>query len=326
MSNRVEIINDYHEIQKSHSNSLGLGIVGGMFGLSGSLHKAMIKITAEEKTLTSVSAHVSAFAAELLPSWTANGGAYMKQFFNQFLPNTYLENPAKYQEFLSLFGTHFFQTAHFGGKMRLEVETLKTYALRGNAASMTASAQATFYNTLTLSGGHKGQKVAVDKHYIETSKFSAYYYGGIANLINTGLSGFDNWMMSVHKSPWIFGGQLRPILDLLPDGPKKNAMNTAIAVKLDYAHLDEMVNSLNVLKQNPYIDVAGANSLINQVVAVKGQVVPPHDRVEQLGAAVDGFVNANKGKTAPKPLCKVVYDSKTKKNVCVNPATCTCKV
>jgi hypothetical protein len=31
------------------------------------------------------------------------------------LPNNYLENPVKYQEFLTKFGTHFFQTATFGG-------------------------------------------------------------------------------------------------------------------------------------------------------------------------------------------------------------------
>jgi hypothetical protein len=291
------------------------------------LGKAMIKIDAEEKTLTTVSAHVSAFAAELLPSWTANAGAYLKQFYTQFLPNNYLENPGKYQEFLNTFGTHWFQNGHFGGKMILEIETNKAYAMSTNSKTLGVSASATFFNILTLSGGHKKGLTKVDKHYYENSVFTASYYGGVAELIKTGgLSGFDGWSASVHKSPWIFGGQMTSIVDFLPAGPKKNAVNTALIVKLDYSYLDEMARNINILKQNPYIDMAGANSLINQAVALRGQVIPPHDRVQQLGAAVDGFIDANKGKTAPKPPCAVAYDKNAKKNVCLKPTTCTCNI
>jgi hypothetical protein len=48
----------------------------------------------------------------------------MKELIDKFLPNNYNENPTKYQEFLSTFGTHYFTTARFGGIFKVDIEKI----------------------------------------------------------------------------------------------------------------------------------------------------------------------------------------------------------
>jgi hypothetical protein len=94
---------------------------------------------------------------------------------------------------------------------------------------------------------------------------------------------------------------------------------------MDWAYLDECSRQMQILKQrNPYINVAQCNSFIQQLSVERVKAIPPHDRVIQLGKQVEDFFHAERGKAAPKPQCAVVLDKKTKKPVCVNPATCNC--
>jgi hypothetical protein len=93
-------------------------------------------------------------------------------------------------------------------------------------------------------------------------------------------------------------GHLEPITSLLPNGLKKNAVNTAIGVKLDYAYLDELSRSLKFLKKYPksHINFPVVNNYITQINAERIKPIPPHDRVVKLGAAIEGFVNLEKDK------------------------------
>jgi hypothetical protein len=91
---------------------------------------------------------------------------------------------------------------------------------------------------------------------------------------------------------------LEPILSLLPNGLKKNAVNTAIPVKLDYAYLDELSRSLQFLKIYPksHINFTLVDNYITQINAERVKPIPPHDRVVQLGTTIEGFVNLEKDK------------------------------
>jgi hypothetical protein len=62
------------------------------------------------------------------------------------LPNNYLENPAKYQEFLAIFGTHFFQTATFGGSLRVSSQQTRDYALKHTTEALKAQINILFMN------------------------------------------------------------------------------------------------------------------------------------------------------------------------------------
>ncbi|CAM6031723.1 unnamed protein product [Sphagnum compactum] len=243
-------------------------------------------------------------------------------------PNNYMDNPGKWQEFLSLFGTHYFSTARFGGVFHLEVDTAKGYTESHTEKDLSLQAGISYQSFISINGSHTVGKNATDKAFRDASNEKAYYYGGNADLVNAGPNGFQQWWNSAQANPWLFGGVLEPMINFIPNGPKKNAIQTAIDVKLDYAALDQMLTELGILKQNPYIDMATANSFVAQVNAERAKPIPPHARVLQLSAAIEPFIKVQKSKKAPvvKPVCQVVYDKKLKKNVCVNPTTCTCNV
>jgi len=323
MEYESEVSITYQERASARGKKCGLNILG-IFSFGRSHRKSMEQITAHEKVLTSCHSHVSAYAVELEPSWKEAAGATMKGFMDH-LPNTYLENAAAYQDFLNKFGTHYFQIARYGGVMNVESETTKDYATTHTAQAMSIQAGISYFNIVGITGGHSQGKQAQDKVYAENTITQANYYGGTANP-SAGIAGFQNWMSSAQKDPWIFGGQMESILDFVPEGPKKVALGTAIAVKMDLAYLDELLHSLEILKTNPYINVAGANNFVAALNAEKVKPIPVHATVVSLGTQVNAFVNAEKGKKAPKPNCQIVYDSKQKKNVCVNPATCTCTI
>jgi hypothetical protein len=302
MDTKVENYKSYQDIKKTQSSNVGLGFLGGMFGFSGSSTKSMEEIIANQKSLLSVSAHVSAIEVQLTPYWAETEGFFMKEFFDKFLPNTYAENPAKYQEFLSTFGTHYFTTARFGGLLKVDIETNMNYASTMTAQNMEFQASLSYLEKLSLSGGHSKGSQSVDINFKQNSLVKEVYYGGNANLI-TGSNGFQNWWDSAQRNPWIFGGQLMSILKIIPEGPKKIALNTAYNVKLDFAYLDELSLSLTLLKRNPAIDMAMANNLVNQIGALRGQVIPSHAAVEKLGQTVEQFVSAQKDR---KMQCLIV--------------------
>jgi hypothetical protein len=261
------------------------------------------------------------------PYWGEKMGESMKGFVDTQLPNNYLDNAGKYQEFLANFGTHYFSTARFGGVFHLEIDTAKGYTESHTEKDLSLQAGISYQSYIAINGSHTVGKNATDKAFRDASNEKAYYYGGNADLINTGANGFQQWWNSAQANPWLFGGVLEPMINFIPTGPKKNAIQTAIDVKLDYAALDHMLTELGILKQNPYIDMATANSYVAQLNAERVKPIPPRARVQQLSAAIEGFINVQKTKKAPvKPACQVVYDKNQKKNVCVNPTTCTCTI
>jgi len=218
-----------------------------------------------------------------------SAGIAMKMFYDQLLPNNYLENPAKYQEFLATFGTHFFQTATFGGTFRVGTQQTRDYALKHTTEELKTQLNILFMNQ-TGQGKQIPEKTFLDKIEIN-------WYGGNADL-SPGKLNFSHWSSSVSSYPWLIAGHLEPIASLLPNGLKKNAINTAIGVKLDYAYLDELSRSLQILKKYPKspINFPLVNNYITQINAERVKPIPPHDRVLQLGAAIEGFFNLEKDK------------------------------
>jgi hypothetical protein len=199
---------------------------------------------------------------ELKPYSLEKMGASMKSFFDTQLPNNYAENPAKFQEFVGLFGTHYFTRADFGGVMILEVETSKDYSEKLTEKDLQLKASIAYDEIFTANGTHHTANNLTDKAFAQASNIKSYYYGGNAHLINTGSDGFKKWLDSALAQPWLFGGKLEQITSFLPAGLKKNAVQTAVNIKLDWAALDEMTTGLGYLKQNPHIDMAKANSFI----------------------------------------------------------------
>jgi hypothetical protein len=282
MEQKTEIFlnyNDYSKLVKTKCKTDSRGSYCHQFsGL-------MENFTVHKNVLLAVTADISLFTAKL--SLLSAGNA-MKIFFDQLLPNNYLENPAKYQEFLTKFGTHFFQTATFGGALGVS-----TFPNRDYASKHTTEALKTQVNILFMSVTGQGKQIT-EKTF--SNNLQMYYYGGHADL--SGKVNFSSWSSSVSNDPWLIAGHLEPITSLFPNGLKKNAVNTAIGVKLDYAYLDELSRSLQFLKKYPksHINFSVVNNYITQINAERVKPIPPHDRVLQLGAAIEAFFNLEKDK------------------------------
>ncbi len=323
MNQRVDFHINYQEYSHTKGSKCGLGLPG-IFGFSHSSSSIMESICGDERVLTEVSAYVSAYRVKLIAPAAEHAGEDMTHDYN-LLPNDYNQNPGLYQKFLNDYGTHFFQESLFGGLMKIDSLTTKQYAMTHTAKTMASEAGISFLGFLGVSGGASKMQQNMDRIYQQSSVIRESYYGGTADLIKTGLNGFNAWKASAQKNPWLFEGHLEPITSFLPNGPKKNAVGTAIGVKIDWAYLDECSRQMQILKQrNPYINVAQCDSFIQQLNVERAKPIPPHDRVNQLGKQVEDFFHAERGKAAPKPPCKLVLDKNTKKPVCVNPATCTC--
>ncbi len=322
MDKKTDFHLTYQEYTHSKGSKCGIPGIPGIFSFSKSSASIMENINAKERVLTEVSAHVSAYRVKLIPPTAEHSGEDMTHDLNN-LPNNYLENPGLYQKFLNDFGTHFFQESLFGGLMKIDSLTTRKYAMTHTAKRMSTEGGIQFLMFLGLSGGHSKSQEEMDKEYVANSIVKESYYGGTADLIKTGLKGFDNWMKSAQKNPWLFEGHMQSIMTFLPEGPKKKAVGTAIGVKMDYAYLDELLKQLQILKRNPYINKAQANNFIVQLNAERKKPIPTHAQVVRLGTQVEKFVNSEKDKKAP---CKVVTDSKTKKKICEKPLTCTCSI
>jgi hypothetical protein len=280
----------YVQSKIDDSKKMELEFLGGMFSSSGSHRKNMDRINSHYKLWSKVSAYVSEEHADLIPYWNITAGTYLTDFIEKNLSMSYDQNPVKYQEFLSTFGTHFFMNARLGGVLSIEIETDGSYVAKTTSNNLELQAKATFFEKLSISGGITKENTNVDKSYKQKSTTKASYYGGKADLINAGSMNFQDWTNSVVLNPWLFGGKLTSILNFIPEGPKKIAMNTAIIVKLNYAYLDELLQSLNLLKQNLYIDVEIADNFLNQVNALRRQSIPQNQSVLRLGSEVEKFV------------------------------------
>jgi hypothetical protein len=297
----IEYHNDYQEYSQTKSKKSGWGIPG-FFGHSKSSKSSMEYILQDHRVMTEVSAHVSAYRVKLIPPATEHVGEDMNHDYNNLPPN-YIQNPALYQKFLNDYGTHFFQEALFGGLMKMDSFTSKYYSMTHTTEVIKSQGGFSFFGLFGGGGGHSTEEQKIDALYKANSIIHGAFYGGTADLMKDGLSGFNNWKASVQKNPWLCEGNMEPITSFLPNGPKKTAVETAITVKFDKVYLDELSTRLQYLKKTLYINVniTQANNFDNQLNAEKAKPVPLHDRVLQLGKQIDDFIRTERAKPPKRP-------------------------
>jgi hypothetical protein len=210
----------------------------------------------------------------------------MKEFIDKYLQHNYTENPSKYQEFFDTFGTHYFSSARFGGIIKVEIFTESEYVSKSTQSYLETQAKASYMAILSAKGGHTSDDTKVDNTYESKSTASAFYYGGDTRFLKN-QNDTNKWIDSISKEPWIFGGHLIPIMNFLPNVTNRDAFNTAYAVKLDKAFLDELSLSLTYLKKNSAINSELIANLTREVEILKKEVIPTHSEVKKLGDTID---------------------------------------
>jgi hypothetical protein len=90
-------------------------------------------------------------------------------------------------------------------------------------------------------------------------------------------------------------------------------LNTAYAVKLDKAFLDELSSSLEYLKKNPAINSELISNITIDVAKPKNEVIPSHSEVKLLGETIDKLfgpkivIKKNKSNTSKSFVFLVIF-------------------
>jgi len=291
----------YHnneDIKKSMSVNLGIEPVSGMFSLSGSYAKGQQMILENVNSIAEQSAYVSGYEVEFQPHWKLKLGSTAQTFVDQFLPPTYAANPDKYQEFLQTFGTHFFDTGYYGGYLTNKIEISEALSEKMKESEIKVQAEYTFLNALKLKGGYTGAVGAISNDFKANTRSREAYYGGNINLLSGGAAAYTQWWNTVARNPWLFGGKLLPITDLIAAGTKRDAIIQATNVLLDKAYIDDLIRSLEYVSKLTLTNKPGAQSFINQLNAIKAQVIPNDAQLVALAAQVNAFVMSERNKTS----------------------------
>jgi hypothetical protein len=154
-----------------------------------------------------------------------------------------------------------------------------------------------------LKGGNSKVNDKVSDEFIKSSHTHEAFYGGNTNLLSSQVPNFTQWIASVPKNPWLYSGQLAPLTNLIPAGPKRDAIALATNITLDKAYLTDLSRSLELLLNTFYMkntapESAQTTNYLNQVNALKSSPIPNHSQVASLGQVVDAFIITERNKAA----------------------------
>ena len=104
----------FTDVRKTMSTTVGVSVLGGLFGLSATYTTTVREITADSVFIEDVSSFVSSNKATFAPYWVLKLADNAAKLVERF-PDTFEENPAIFAEFIKYYGTHYYADSHFGG-------------------------------------------------------------------------------------------------------------------------------------------------------------------------------------------------------------------
>ncbi len=270
--------NAQEQILESNATIYDVSACGGFF-----------KLKKYNQTLSfiKVSAYVSAVQMDFKPFVTLKPNNAFVHFLAK-LPATYSANPAVYQEFLDTFGTHYFESGIFGGYLRQETIVEDRYRYETNDRDITTNVQAKYQVMVSAKVGVDTSKNTKSVTFDRSTRTSRYYYGGKTNLVNEmSAEQFAKWQETVSHDPWLFGGLIKPIENLIDNEAVKGQIKTAVHVKLTKAYLQELKQTLVLIsRQVPQTSAQSGkiNELLGQPIPNQAEVLKVAEQVKTLVA------------------------------------------
>ncbi|XP_025102371.1 perivitellin-2 67 kDa subunit-like [Pomacea canaliculata] len=268
-SSNAQIIKSESQIKDALAVSVGVGVETGKVGFSASSSYAKMQesITKRNRAVTQVSAMYSTCSGSLSPNVKLGQSALTQ--LNK-LPTTFAANPSGYFDFISTYGTHFFNKGRLGGMFVFRSETDMSYFQSKTDEQVEANVKATFVSVLSVQTGVKTDKSKEVSEFEEASSITSKFYGGKTNLAAGGLSA---WQPTVAKVPYFMSGTLRTISSLITDPARKAAMELAVKnyfLQAKAADLDRMT----YIRLNSWTDgQTELNNLLTQTTNLKKKTV-----------------------------------------------------
>ncbi len=182
------------------------------------------------------------------------------EYVDNRLPAAYEDDPAAYDGFIASFGTHYFETGHFGGFLYQKTAIESEYLSSTDEQEISVNLEASFKSKLGIKGGFEKGKEDVRESLKAKSRSTFYYYGGRTDLSDTAGGDKDDedssnknrvdflkeWQPTLLKDPWLLSGKLKPIELLVRNGTIRPQVAKAVAVRRARAHLDDLKRSVRL--------------------------------------------------------------------------------
>ncbi|XP_017461453.1 PREDICTED: perivitellin-2 67 kDa subunit-like, partial [Rhagoletis zephyria] len=183
----VKISGDSEELKKSWSTKVGAGLEDvEKFGFSASVTFKGVQESLHQnnKTMAETTAAVSTHMVDFkLPRHLK-----LTDDFSQFFDDDgdgdkaavakYEENPRLYDKFVRQFGTHYFESATFGGSLYMKTQLVERYVSANSEDEIESNLEAKFLGKFNVNAETDHKRSNVSDSFESSSKTEIVYYGG----------------------------------------------------------------------------------------------------------------------------------------------------
>lgn len=288
LNHKVTFHQDVQELKKTLGVHVGLDantIQYGDYSLSVGYKRAQEQLLEHNETIVEVAAYVSAVQMDFKPHRTLKPNANFANYVNNLESATYEADSAKFDEFVDTFGTHYFESGIFGGYLLQQTIIQNDYLYKHTTQEVSTNVQASYLQMIKAKVEHDQTKDESQRQFEQSTTTNYYYYGGKANLIDAmKLAKFSDWWDSVPSDPWLFGGRIRPIEDLVEQAATKQQVKRAVEVKLLKAYLQELRYTVFLVKRDAAAtEIQSIDKLLGNAKSLtRTQVAPIGKAVEAL--------------------------------------------
>jgi len=163
-----------------------------------------------------------------------------QNYINKRLTGKFEDDPDVYYDFIRTFGTHYFESALFGGYLHQRTTIKNNYLRTMESQQIKAHLEVKFLWFVTASADYNSTKTKIDENIEANSENDFYYYGGITDLFNRNESDrLKKWSDTIHRDPWLFGGQLMPVSNLISNATIRAEVKKAVSFVFAKAFLHD---------------------------------------------------------------------------------------
>lgn len=300
---QTQLDTNLEELRQSMSAEAGIDSAkNGLFSASLSYIHSQSTLLNTSRYSASLKAFASTTEIKLIPSRGLLNQSSLNRYILQAiedLPDKYADDPKQYEDFITTYGTHYYSSGYFGGTLMIDLEIDKSYYKATSDTEVKANAEATFFGLLKAHGAYDGNVSQVSEAFKSASSSTQRYYGGVANLFDK--EGYSKWWPTVAANPWLYGGKLTPLTDLLPTGVKKQSLVEAVDVYILKAYLREIERTAESFMGKNHIGEVVVSDFLQQAEILLNSSSPTEKAVTKLGEAINDYI------FTPEWFSKLVY-------------------
>ena len=240
----VHSFTSHSELQQFLAATVGVTHENGMFARTHTYSSISDQLQTATNLIAMVHSPVLSSEATLLPKQELQLSAIVQKYLDN-IDKDFDSDTEGYKRFIATFGTHFFSSVRFGPlvqNMFTIDRSLQNMYDRSQIETFSVESFSRWFDE-TLLKRHPEVTAAGDQ--FDTLSTRTYeVFGGRTELLARGET--NEWFTTALDSPWVYGGQLVPIYDLISDERQKESVRKAVEAHLDRASVEDIESRLKV--------------------------------------------------------------------------------